>query len=59
LSDMARMKSPRELVPHAKRMISRIFGSFEIVCTKKIEANEDVADPVLAFKPKLLRRPFA
>jgi hypothetical protein len=49
---MASMKSPRELIPHAKRMISRIFSSFELVCAEKIEAADGTADPILAFKPK-------
>jgi hypothetical protein len=33
-------------------MISRIFGSFKLVCAEKIEAGDDPADPVLAFKSK-------
>jgi hypothetical protein len=33
-------------------MISRIFGSFKLVCAKKIEAGDDPADPVPAFKSK-------
>jgi hypothetical protein len=49
---MATMKSPRELILHAKRMISRIFGSFELVCAEKIEAGDGTADPILAFKSK-------
>jgi hypothetical protein len=52
LSDMATTKSPRELIPHAKRMISRILRSFELVCAGKIDAGGSAADPVLAFKSK-------
>jgi hypothetical protein len=33
-------------------MISRIFGSFELVCAEKIELGDGAADPVLAFKSK-------
>jgi hypothetical protein len=49
---MATMKSPRELIPHAKRRISRIFSSFELVCAEKIGAGDGTADPFLAFKSK-------
>jgi hypothetical protein len=37
-------------------MISRIFGSFEIVSTEKIEAGDRAADLGLAFKSKKQRR---
>jgi hypothetical protein len=55
---MAAMKLPRELVAHAKRMISRIFASFRHACVEEIGADDGVADPILALN-WTGRRPIA